>query len=154
VGCTGKVLWWWRVCPCSGQDPSHAKEGVQPLKLPNKVFFATRVWRYRTIVCPLVTTSVTSSSVNIVHHATMKPRASAQHCSESDGRLHMRRAFSERDTESGYVLEFPFPRISTLPYSTESTTPHSGNLSHDAERLQQAKVSGLFMRFKTRPSRS
>lgn len=61
---------------------------------------------------------------------------------------------SESDTEGGYVLEFPFPRISTLPYSTESTTPHSGSLSHDAELLQQAKVSGLFMGFKTRTSRS
>lgn len=45
-------------------------------------------------------------------------KVSAQRCPESDGRLHKCRAVSERNTEGGYVLGFPFPRISTLPYST------------------------------------
>ena len=78
--------------------------------LPNKVFSATRVCLrgYRTSVFPLATDPIASNSVNIVHHLTTEPRVSAQHCSESDGRLHMHCPFSERVYQERLCTCVPF----------------------------------------------
>jgi len=67
--------------------------------LPNTVIFATRIRMvrgYRTSVSPSATDSVASGSVDIVYHATTKPRVSVQRRSDSDGWLHMHCPFSER----------------------------------------------------------
>jgi hypothetical protein len=109
--------------------------------LPNKVIFATRVRMargYRTSVSPLATSSMASSSVDIVHHATTEPRVPAQHCSESDGRLHMHCPLSERvNWERLCTWRLCSLFLGSVPCrALLSTTPHLRSPSHGGELLQ------------------